>query len=129
MTLSNVRSTDELVTCDCVAIVQMPYPAPTANAAALTGTNTRSGLKIVITRSRIKPNVNPSCRNRIFDWPARFRASVGSNPTLYPALMNASVVVVGAEKPLGSKCRNSLRQVRRAARNPDVRSGIGRPVK
>jgi hypothetical protein len=43
--------------------------------------------------------------------------------------MNASVVVVGVEKPFGSSGRNSRRQSRRAARNPDVRSGIGRPVR
>jgi hypothetical protein len=43
--------------------------------------------------------------------------------------MKASVVVVGVENPLGRRCRNSSRYSRRAARNPDVRSGIGRPVR
>src|ERR1700687_5860814 len=43
--------------------------------------------------------------------------------------MNSSVVVGGVEKPLGSRCRNSSRQSRRAARKPDVRSGIRRPAR
>jgi hypothetical protein len=43
--------------------------------------------------------------------------------------MNASVVVVGVEKPFGSRCRNSRRMSRRAARKPEVRSGIVRPVR
>ena len=44
-------------------------------------------------------------------------------------LTHASVVVVGVEKPLGSRCRNSRRQLARAARMPEVRSGMTRPVR
>ena len=66
-----------------------------------------SGEKIVITRSTISRNFVPSLARRIFDEPSRARASIGSKATLYPALMNASVVVAGLEKPLGSRWRNS----------------------
>ena len=38
-------------------------------------------------------------------------------------------LVVGVEKPFGSKCRNSRRPGARAARKPDVRSGMWRPVR
>ena len=104
-----MSSTEELVTCDCVAIVQRAYPPPSARAARLTGRKMRNGLKIVMTRSKIKKNLNPSLAKRIFDWPVRGRASVGSKVTLYPALMNASVVVVGVENPLGRRWKNSRR--------------------
>ena len=40
-----------------------------------------------------------------------------------------TTLVVGVEKPLGSRCRNSSRPARRAPRKPHVRSGIGRPVR
>ena len=40
-----------------------------------------------------------------------------------------SPVVVGVENPFGSRCRNSTRHSRRAARNPDVKSGMGCPVR
>jgi hypothetical protein len=42
--------------------------------------------------------------------------------------MNASVVVVGVEKPFGSRCRNS-RRPRRARPEAEVRSGISAPVR
>ena len=58
-------------------------------------------------------NFAPSRASRMFEVPDRCRASIGSNATLYPALMNASVVVVGVENPFGSRCRNS-RQARTA---------------
>src|SRR5438445_11355882 len=51
-TLSRMSSTDELVTCDCVAIVHAAYAVPMTNDARLTGRKMRSGLKIVITLSR-----------------------------------------------------------------------------
>src|SRR5216683_2787206 len=116
-TLSRISSTDEFVTCDCVMIVHTAYPAPMRNAAALTGRKRRSGLKIVITFSRIRKNWTPSGPSRIFETPSRCAASTGSKRTLYPAFMNASVVVVGVEKPLGSRWMNSPRHSRRAARN------------
>jgi hypothetical protein len=43
--------------------------------------------------------------------------------------MKASVVVVGVENRLGSRYRNSRRYSVRAARKPEVRSGIGRSVR
>src|SRR5882757_5254014 len=95
ITLNRISSTDELVMCDWVMIVQIAYPAPTKNAAALIGRNTRIGLKIVITLRRITKNCSPSAPSLIFDEPCRTLASIGSNHTLYPALMKASVVVVG----------------------------------
>ena len=50
----------------------------------------------------------------------RLRSARCSRPS-----MNASVVVVGVEKPFGSRWRNSSEMhSRRAARNPEVRSGI-----
>src|SRR5690349_5365624 len=99
------------------------------NVDTLTGTKIRSGLKIVITFNRIRKNLAPSRAKRIFDRPTRGRARTGSKATLYPARMKASVVVVGVEKPFGSRCRNSRRYSRLAPRKPDVRSGIGRPVR
>ena len=128
-TLNRISSTDELVTCACVKMVHTAYAAPTRNAAALIGRKIRSGLKIVITLSRMSRKPTPSAPRRIFELPSRCRASTGSKRTLYPALMNASVVVVGVENPFGSRCRNSSSCSRRAARNPDVRSGIGRSVR
>ena len=72
----------------------------------------------------MRKKLKPSDPRRIFETPSRRAASIGSNRTLYPALMNAIVVVVGVEKPLGSRCTNSRSCSRRAARKPDVRSGI-----
>ena len=69
-TLSRINRTEELVTCAWVAIVQTAYAAPTVNVAALTGTNTRSGLKIVITFSRIRKKRAPSVPTRIFETPS-----------------------------------------------------------
>ena len=60
-------------------------------------------LKIVTIFSRIRKNFAPSRANRILDVPCRRRASIGSKATLYPALMNARVVVVGVENPFGSR--------------------------
>src|SRR5438034_1238739 len=95
----------------------------------LIGRKTRSGLKSVTIFRTIIVNFAPSRARRIFEAPARARACTGSNATLYPALMKASVVVVGVEKPFGSRWRNSRRHESLAPRNPDVRSGIGRPVR
>src|SRR5207249_333645 len=81
-TLRRIKSTEELVTCDCVRIVQTPYAAPTRKAVMLTGRKIRSGLKIVITFKRISTNPTPSDPRRIFDAPCRGRASTGSNRTL-----------------------------------------------
>jgi len=120
---------DEFVTCDCRTIVHAAYPAPAANDATLTGMKIRSGLKIVITLSTIRKKRAPSAPRRIFEVPVRCAATIGSNFTLYPAFMNAKVVVVGVEKPFGSRCRNSIRHSRRAARKPEVRSGMGRPAR
>src|SRR4051812_42788103 len=72
----------ELVTCDCVTIVHTPYAAPSRNAAALIGANSRSGLKMVITFSRIRKKLKPSGPRRILDTPTRWSASIGSNRTL-----------------------------------------------
>src|SRR5437867_8872059 len=99
-----------------------------ANDDALNGRKILSGLKSVTIFSRISRKRAPSCAKRIFEQPLRWRALIGSKATLYPALMNASVVVVGVENPFGSRWRNSRRHSVRAARNPDVRSGIGRLV-
>ena len=76
MTLSRMSSTDEFVTCDCVAIVHTAYAAPSVNVARLTGTKIRSGLKIVITFKRISTNFAPSDPSRIFDTPWRGAASI-----------------------------------------------------
>ena len=108
-TPSTISRTDELVTLTTVRIVKMAYPMPRANERTLSGTNTRMGLKIVMTRSRIRKNLTPSRAKRIFERPTRESASAGSNATLYPARMNARVVVVGVEKPLGSMWMNSRR--------------------
>ena len=62
---------------------------------------------MVMTRRRIRKNLTPSGASRIFDWPILASVSVGSNATLYPALINASVVVVGVENPFGNRWRNS----------------------
>jgi len=81
-TLARIRRTDEFVTCDWVAIVHTAYDAPSRNDAMLIGTNTRSGLKMVMTFSRIRKNRSPSEPRWIFEWPAREPASTGSNLTL-----------------------------------------------
>jgi hypothetical protein len=47
---------------------------------------------------------------------------------LSPAFRNARQDVVGYEKLFGSRGRISTSRARLAARKPDVRSGIGRPV-
>jgi len=83
----------------------------------------------VTTFSTISPNLMPSRVRWIFDLPIRGTASTGSKATLYPAFRNARVVVVGVEKPLGSRWMNSSMCARRAARKPDVRSGISRSVR
>src|SRR5258707_3320813 len=82
ITLSRISSTDELVTCDCVAMVQTAYAAPTVNVARLTGRKIRIGLKIVISFSRISTNFAPSDPRRMFDAPCRAAASIGTNCTL-----------------------------------------------
>ena len=89
----------------------------------------RSGLKMVITRSRIRKNFTPSRAKRIFECPVRCRACTGSKRTEWPARMKLRVIVVGDEKPFGSRPRNSRTCSRRIARKPDVRSGIGRPAR
>src|SRR6185295_15842209 len=76
---------------------------------------------MVITFNRIRKNPSPWDPSRIFDDPSRCAASIGSKRTLYPAFMNASVVVVGVENPLGIRCRNSTRHSRR----PEPRREIG----
>ena len=58
--LMRMSSTDELVTWDCVTTVQPAYAAPMRNRAALSGRKIRSGLKIVITLSRIRKKRTPS---------------------------------------------------------------------
>ena len=93
------------------------------------GRKIRSGLKTVMTFSRIRKNFAPSDTSLIFDCPSRAPTAIGSKRTLYPAFTNDSVVVVGVENPFGRRCRNSRRPLVRAARSPDVRSGIGRPVR
>src|SRR5688500_6658860 len=64
------------------ATFQMPYAIPRSSETMLIGTKIRSGLKIVITRSRIKKNFAPSRASFTFEWPTRGRASMGSNLTL-----------------------------------------------
>src|SRR6266567_7218857 len=105
-------------------MVHAAYDAPRTNAAALMGRKMRSGLKSVTILKMMIRNFAPSRARRILDCPVRCRARIGSNATLYPALMNARVVVVGVEKPFGSRCRNSRNPDVVAPRNPDVRSGI-----
>src|SRR5438270_13991356 len=56
ITLRRISSTDEFVTCDCVAIVQRAYAVPTVKVARLTGTKIRIGLKIVISFRTISTN-------------------------------------------------------------------------
>jgi thioredoxin reductase len=128
-TAKRISSTDEFVTWLCVAIVHAMYEAPTANDARLIGRKMRSGLKSVTILKMIIRNFAPSRASLILDCPERCRAWIGSNATAYPAFMNASVVVVGVEKPFGSRCRNSRSPEDRAPRNPDVRSGMSRPVR
>src|SRR5215467_8665506 len=105
-------------------MVQTPYEAPSKKAAALIGKKMRSGLKIVMTLSRIMKNPRPSDAIRILEVPMRRAASIGSKRTLYPAFKKANVVVVGVENPFGRRCRNSRRYSLRAARKPEVRSGM-----
>jgi hypothetical protein len=62
-----------------------------------------AGLKIVTILRMSRKNFAPSRASLIFEEPTRASASTGSNATLYPALMNTSVVVAGVEKPFGSK--------------------------
>src|SRR5829696_2814854 len=109
---TTMSSTDEFVRCDCVAIVHAAYNAPTEKQTMLTGRKTRSGLKNVTTFTMIMKNFAPSRANLILELPCRRPASIGTNSTLYPALMHASVVVVGVEKPFGIRCRNSTSTVR-----------------
>src|SRR4030095_12410492 len=97
-----------------------PYTIPTKTLVPASGMKTRSGLKMVTIFTMITKNLAPSRARRIFDVPTRARASVGSKATLYPALMNASVVVVGVENPFGSRCRNSRRHSRRAPGEADI---------
>src|SRR5579864_3054722 len=81
-TLSRMSSTDELVTCDCVVIVHAAYAAPMTNDARLTGRKMRSGLKIVITLSRMRKKRTPSEPSFIFETPVRRAAAIGSKRTL-----------------------------------------------
>ena len=59
-----------------------PYAAPTAKAIPLTGAKMRSGLKMVMTFSKIRKNFAPSLASRIFECPTRGSAAIGSNATL-----------------------------------------------
>ena len=64
----------------------------------------RSGLKIVITRSRIRKNFTPSRARRIFEWPVALPRRDRLEATrCSPARMKLSVIVVGDEKPFGSR--------------------------
>ena len=73
-TLSRISSTEEFVTCDCVAIVHDGVPGAEANEARLIGTKMRSGLKIVITFSRIRKKRTPSEPSLIFESPCALAA-------------------------------------------------------
>ena len=68
--------------CDWVTAVHTAYPPPRASESALTGMKTRSGLKMVTTRKRIRKNLTPSRERWIFECPTRSSASAGSNATL-----------------------------------------------
>ena len=70
----------------------------------------------------------PSRKGRSLLLPSRLRARMGTKVTLWPAFIRARHDVVGYEKPLGSRGRTSSSRSRRAARKPDVRSAMGRPV-
>src|SRR6185436_17866909 len=70
-TLIRMSSTEEFVTCDCVAMVQMPYAAPTEKEIRLIGRKIRIGLKMVITFSRMSAKRSPSEPSLIFDLPCR----------------------------------------------------------
>ena len=66
---STISSTDELVTCDCVADRPARRANPSAKVTTLIGTKIRSGLKMVMIFSRIRKNFAPSRASLIFDLP------------------------------------------------------------
>ena len=93
-------------------------------------------------RTRIRAQINNLGTNMIVITPEGHENMSGFAPIEIDAIEKATgggeaaqvdiVVdshVVGVEKPLGSRCRNSSKYSRRAHRKPDVRSGIGCSVR
>ena len=74
---------------------------PTRNATRLIGTKTRGRLNTVTIFSNIQQEPRAVASSRSSNGRCAV-VRLSSNTTLYPARMNASVVVVGVEKPLAA---------------------------
>mgnify|MGYP003346896282 CR=1 FL=1 len=117
------RSNSDGITADTTPTMHVPGVLP-GQTITLTGTNTRSGLNIVTTFSRIRKNLAPSRLSRIFETPRRASASIGQNKSPSSATAQARRGIICStdrrlRRATSSSCPRSPRRLRSSAGSPD----------